>query len=166
MHILFVLFVIVFISCGYEPISSFANKTLGDRVFVNLIINLENPEDSIIAKDIMNKVIISRFHANISSKEDADSIINMTISNINNSVIATDSKGLATFYRLSVEIDFSFKRDSNFVNYKDTGYYDYATLTQNLNATNTNREFALREAILQAVNKFVSRIAYEGAYIN
>ena len=49
---------IFYLGCGYKPMSYFANKALGDKVYVKLKINLENPEESVRIKDMINELNI------------------------------------------------------------------------------------------------------------
>lgn len=158
------IFLTIFLfSCGYRPMAYYANKALGDSVYVDLQVNLENPEDSIRIKDIVNEAVISRFHSMLTSKEGADTILKVSVVGIRDQIIATDTKGFATFYRVFVDIRFSFKKLDKDVNYTNNGYYDYAAVVLNPIATYNNRSNAIEEAARQSIDKFISQVGYEGA---
>lgn len=159
----YIITVLLIVACGYRPMAYYANKELGNSVFVELKVNLENPEDSIVIKDIVNEAITSRFHSLIASKQNADTILEVSVIGIKDSIIATDTKGFATFYRVFVDISYSFKKLDKSISYTNNEYYDYAAVTQNPIATYSNRSNAIQEAAKQSIDKFVSKIGYEGA---
>ncbi|PAF50049.1 hypothetical protein BKH43_06030 [Helicobacter sp. 13S00401-1] len=149
------------VACGYQPIAYYAKNVLGNNVFVELSPNMENPEDSVKIKDAVNEAIASRLHLNLSSKENADTILKVDIGSITNSIVSSDTQGFATFYRVYVNITFSFKNRNKDVTFTNGGYYDYAASLNNPIVTDNNRSNAITQAAKQSIDKFISQLGYQ-----
>ena len=161
------IFIMIFItSCGYKPMSYFANKALGDRVYVNIKMNLENTEESVKIKDTINEAIISRFHSRLVRENEADTILNVNVENIKDAIIATNAQGFATFYRVNVTIVFSFERKDKTYTFNNVGYYDYAASLSSPQTTFNNRSTAILEAAKQSIDKFISQIGYSASFLD
>lgn len=158
-----ILIAFIVYGCGYRPISSYAKSVLSTNIYVHLVPNLQNPEDSVRIKDSLNEAVIARFNAKLTSKELADSIITLNVEDIKDSIIATNTRGFVTFYRIYVNITFSFTKNKELISYTNSGYYDYANSIVNPITTNTNRSNAIIEASKQAIDKFISQVAFVGA---
>lgn len=161
MKLLLSIFIAIFIAgCGYYPISYYSKQSLGENIYVESIVNLSDPENSVIAKDALNQAILTKFHSNLVSREEADSVIIVEITSVDLYSIADNAEGFANFYRASVTLSFSYtdkkgdkKRFSNY------GYYDFAV--DNVSTITDERRFsALKEASLAAIDKFVAQVAY------
>ena len=150
--------------CGYKPMAYYANKALGNRIYVKIDLNLENTEESVQIKDIINEAILSRFHSQLSNRQESDTILNVNVQNIQDSVIATNSQGFATFYRISINIQFSFERDGKNFNFINPGYYDYSSSLNNPIVTYNNRSNAILEASKQSIDRFISQIGYSAVF--
>lgn len=154
------LFGIFFSSCGYYPISYYSKQSLGENIYVQTIIALSEPENSIIAKDALLQAITTRLQSNLSSKENADIIITMSMNEINLYSIADDEDGFPRFYRMQVRIGFSYiDKNGNARNYNNIGIYDFSVEGQST-VTDEKRFIAINQASLQAIDKFVAQAAY------
>lgn len=152
-------------SCGYVPSASFAQKALGDSVFVKLNINLPNPENSVELKDEFNKIIISRFQNKIANADESDSIITIDIDKITDTHIAVSSDAFATYYRVSVFTTYTYDdKKGNKRSVSGSGYFDYNISLDNPLTTHNNRYYAINQAFLQTIDRFVAMMAYEGQY--
>lgn len=159
-------FVFIFLnSCGYKPMSYYANKALGKKVYVELLINLANTEDSVRIKDVVNEAIVSRFHSLTTNRDEADSILEVNVNNIQDSVIGTNIQGLATFYRVFVNLSFKFSNNGKTHTSSSQGYYDYAASLSNPAITYRNRSLAIVEAAKQSIDRFVSKIGYSASFL-
>ena len=97
--LLFFILLLLFKGCGYKPISAYAQNALGDSIYVKLIVNLPNPENSVEFKDLMNRLVVQRFQSRLASEKDADSIIIIEITNVTDTSITQNKEGFTTFYR-------------------------------------------------------------------
>ncbi len=151
-------------SCGYKPMAYYANKALGNKVFVKLVVNLENPEESVKIKDMVNEAIASRFHSRTTNKDEADSILEVNVENIQDTIIGTNAQGIATFYRVFVNLSFKFKHNDKTHAFINTGYYDYASSLGSPTITYNNRSTAIIEAAKQSLDRFISQIGYSASF--
>ncbi|AFI03400.1 LPS assembly lipoprotein LptE [Helicobacter cetorum] len=151
--------------CGYKPIATYAQNALGDSVYVKLIVNLPNPENSVEFKDLTNRLIIQRFQNRLASEKDADSIITIEITRVIDTSIAQNKEGFTTFYRATVDVNYTYDNKRGVVKtFQDSGYYNYAVNLQDPLATYNNRYYAINQAVEQTLTKFVAQIAYEGKF--
>ena len=162
--LLFLFMGLFIFGCGYKPMAFYANKALGDRVYVQLNINLENPEESVKIKDMVNEAIISRFHSRVTNKEESDSILEVDVKNVQDTIIGTNAQGLATFYRVFVYLAFKFNHNGKTHSFENQGYYDYAASLGSPTITYSNRSTAIVEAAKQSIDKFVSQIGYSASF--
>ncbi|MCI5786410.1 LPS assembly lipoprotein LptE [Helicobacter trogontum] len=163
-RIFFIFFIICMSGCGYKPMSYYANQALGEKVHVELIVNLENPEESVKIKDMVNEAIVSRFHSRVVNRSEADSILTVDVQNIQDTIIGTNTQGIATFYRVFLNISFSFKRNDKKFNFVNQGYYDYAASLNSPTITYENRSNAIIEAARQSLDRFISQIGYSASF--
>lgn len=158
MKILIIILTIIFIGCGYRPISYYAKQTLGINIYVNANISLSDPENTVIAKDALNRAISTRLQSNLTSKDNADTIINIDMTNINIYSIADGSDGFSDFYRASVELSFTYTdklgRAQKFIN---TGNYDFPVDRVSI-ITDDKRFFAINQASIQAIDRFIAQV--------
>lgn len=160
----FLTILIVFIGCGYQPMSYFANKALGNAVYVRLKPNLENTEESVKIKDMVNEAIVSRFHSRVVSESEAESILDVNVASIKDTIIATNTQGFATFYRVYVQVIYSFKHNGKTFTFSNPGYYDYAASLTSPITTYNNRSNAIIEASKQSLDSFISQIGYSTSF--
>lgn len=166
MRNLFVLFFIFMLfGCGYRPLAYFGKEMFGNSVYVEVIINPKFPKSGVLAKDTLNKALLSRFHIDIASKQEAQSKIIMDLRKIDFTSIAQDDQGFTTHYKITVDIDFKYTSiyGENYV-ITSSGSSDYAS-TENMTsiATEKSQLDAINLAVEQAINKFVSKTFYQGA---
>lgn len=162
MKFLLSVFIAIFVSgCGYYPISYYSKQSLGENIYVESIVSLSDPENSVVAKDALNQAIITKFHSNLVPRNEADSIITIEITNINLYSIADDQEGFASFYRASVSLTFTYTdKHGKKKKFVDTGFYDFAA--DNISTITDDRRFnAIKEASLSAIDKFVVQAAYD-----
>lgn len=152
------------VACGYKPMAFFANKALGDKVCVKMRPNLENTEESVRIKDTISEAIYSRFHSQIVDEKQADTILNIDVQNIKDTIIATNAQGFATFYRVYVTINYSFTRNDKTYSFNNPGYYDYAASLNSPLTTYNNRSTAIIEAAKQSLDRFVSQVGYAASF--
>ncbi|CBG40261.1 LPS assembly lipoprotein LptE [Helicobacter mustelae] len=161
--IAFVLLSFFLSGCGYQPIAHYAKKALGDSIFVNLKMNLANPENSIEIKDMVNRAIIAKFQNRLASRDEASTTLTVELQNVTDTSIATNTDGFTTFYRVNIQIAFLYKnhlgKEGDFVN---SAYFDYAVSLEDPLITYMNRLDAIRQASLQCIDRFLTQIAHEG----
>ncbi|RDU62612.1 hypothetical protein CQA53_09245 [Helicobacter didelphidarum] len=158
------IYIICLYGCGYKPMAYFANKALGDKVYVQLKVNLENPEESVKIKDAVNEAIIARFHSRVVSENEADGVLEVNVQQIKDTAIATNAQGFTTFYRVYVNIKYTLEHNGKTSSFSNQGYYDYAASLNSPSTTYNNRSIAIVEAAKQSIDKFVSQVGYSASF--
>lgn len=151
--------------CGYRPLAHFAKEIFGSSIYVEVIINPKYPKSGVLAKDILNKAFLSRFHLSVAPKEEAQSTILMDLRKIDFTSIAQDDQGFTTHYRITTDINFKYTSIyGQDYNVTISGSSDYAS-TANMTSIATEKAQldAINLAVEQAINKFVSQTFYQGA---
>ncbi|WP_258443416.1 LPS assembly lipoprotein LptE [Helicobacter sp. 16-1353] len=157
----FLIFPLIFLAgCGYYPISYYSKQSLGENIYVESIATLSDPENSVIAKDALHQAIVTRFQSNLTSRENADSIIHMEISNIYMYSIVDSQSGFPSFYRMQVSIKFNYTdKNGDNKSFTNIGIYDFSV--EGLSTVTDEKRFAaINQASLQAIDKFIAQVAY------
>ena len=96
------------VGCGYTPASKQARKVVGSRLFVEVTVSLEDPENAVLVKDALNEAVISRFNSKLVHKSDATTQLKVKFERVAFSPIQYDSNGYAVFYRAKVTLNISY----------------------------------------------------------
>ncbi len=150
------------IGCGYQPVAHKTKEAIGERVFVEVKINPRDPQNSIALKDEITQAIFERLHTNVVSKENADSVIELQLRNVNFSPLAENRTGFATFYRCEASVEFKYL---NVVTQKmrifsKKGYHNFS-LNDTSIITDSVRLEAINRAVLQAIDGFISQMGID-----
>lgn len=162
--IAFFLFVLATLQgCGYFPTAYYAQRAFGDSVYIKLIVNLANPENSIQFKDSLNRAVVARFQNRLASEEEADSIVTIDLADVRDTSIAINEQGFTTFYRVNVEVTYTYENKKGSKNFfTNSGYYDYSVSLENPLTTYNNRFYAISQALDQTIDKFITQVSYQG----
>ncbi|MCH9814012.1 MAG: hypothetical protein K0U47_08740 [Epsilonproteobacteria bacterium] len=90
------------VSCGYKPTSHYTQQVLGEKVYTEVTISLEDPENSVLIKDAVNEAIVNQFHADIVPKDQADSKLYVTLKSVSFVPIQYDKNGYVIAYKTYV----------------------------------------------------------------
>lgn len=147
-------------ACGYYPISYYSKQSIGENVYVESVVSLSDPENSVIAKDALHRAIATRFHANIASKDEADTRIRVVMSDMSMYSIADSASGFPDFYRMQVNMQFHYTDlKGNTRSFSNTGIYDFSV--ESLSTVTDEKRFnAILQAALQSIDKFIAQVAY------
>lgn len=160
-HALFATFIAIFLAgCGYYPMSYYTKQNLGENIYVEAVVNLADPENSLIAKDALNQAIAQKFHLRLVAKSDADTIIRTEITSVSVDSIADNDAGFANFYRASVNISFEYTdRKGATRKFSNYGFYDFPVDVIST-ITDETRFNAIKEASISAIDKFIAQAAF------
>ncbi len=150
-----------FVSCGYKPTVSYAKKEITGKVFVNIFIDLKDPQNAVIIKDSVSKLVIQKLGNNLVYEKDlANTIMDLKINSLNMNELQYDSSGYIKLYRAFVKIKVNYfnkaknKRSSFVVD----GEYDFS-IDDGLSITDAKRFEAIKEASNNALDEILSKIA-------
>jgi len=158
----FLSFLLYFQGCGYKPTSMFANKILGDKIYAEVEISLQDPENTILIKDALNEAIFNRFRAKISSKEKATSKLFVKLKSISFIPIQYDKNGYVLAYKSYVTLETTYYDQKAHKKVITTrGDYDFP-IKSNSVISDTKRFEAIKFASSKAIDEFISQISIQG----
>ena len=159
---LFLVVCVFLAGCGYQPIAHQANKALGGKVFVEVKISLRDPQNSVELKDSVSRSIFERLHSRVVDKQEADSVVEVELQNVSFHTLAENKTGFATFYRCEVNVRFKYtnRYTQSTRIFSKKGYYNFS-LGNSSNITDSIRMEAINEAVIQALDGFISQVGIE-----
>ncbi len=156
-----------FVGCGYQPISYYAQGIFNDGVYVDISINSSVPESGASIKDAVNNAIIKRFASKLMSKQEAKSYLQIKVQSITQTPIAYNQQGFISYYRTNIVLDIHFENaQGKSFDVSNTGYYDYSADFTSTIIFDQYRLESISNAASQALDKFISQVAYYGEFYN
>jgi hypothetical protein len=146
---------------GYKPTSYYTKKEISKKVFVKLNINISNVQNSVLIKDAMNNMIISRFGSTlVKNEEDATTIINLSLVSARLSSLQYSSQGYVSIYRASVSIKVTYKANGFYRHLTVSDYYDF-DVDSNAIISNDKKDEAIKIAATKALADVLNKIAIQ-----
>jgi hypothetical protein len=159
------LVVVFFVSCGYKPSAKFARDTLGEKISTDIVISMQDPENTVIIKDAVDEAVLEVFHASLTDREHSDSHLVLSISEPVYVPVVYDKDGFVVGYRMSLILNIIRYKDGKSKRYVTSGTYDFE-IAPNAVVTDKERFDAIRFSAQKAIRAFVSQISAEGARNN
>ncbi|MDD5371979.1 MAG: LPS assembly lipoprotein LptE [Sulfurimonas sp.] len=161
---LFLLFLILsaISGCGYKPSAKFSRDVMGEKISTNVIISLQDPENTVFIKDAVDRAVIQVFQASLVDKSISDSHLVIKIVSPAYSPIVYDKNGFVTGYRMSVILNITKQTKDESKSYNTRGFYDFS-VAPNAIVTDQERFEAIGFAAQRALNSFVAQVSAEGA---
>jgi len=152
------------IGCGYKPTTYYAKQALGERIYAEVTISRQDPQNTVLIKDSVNEAIVSRFGGKIVSKEAAETQLHVAIGSIGFSPTVYDSNGYVIAYKTTVILSIKYQKGSEKPQaFQTSGEYDFSIEANSL-ISDTKRFEAIRYAASDALDEFISKIAIKGLY--
>lgn len=159
--LLFLLLVVVG-GCGYAPSAKFSRNTLGEKISTSVIISAEDPQNTVVIKDAVDRAIIEVFQASLVSRELSDTHLVLKMGKPTYSPIVYDENGFVISYRMSVVLNIVKNSDGLSKNYNTKGFYDFS-VAPNAIVTDQDRFDAIGFAAQRAIQSFIAQVSAEGA---
>jgi len=150
------------VGCGYTPASKQARKVVGTRLFVEVTVSLEDPENAVLIKDATRKAVVTRFHSSLVPREQALTRLRVELSSITFSALQYDSNGYVVVYRANVVLHVVRKSNGEEKSYIAKGNHDF-TIEPNAVITDSQRFDAIRSGSLKALDSFIAQVGAEGS---
>lgn len=150
----------LFFGCSYKPASHYAKEEIQGNVFVKVTLDLQDPQNSVIIKDSVYKMLIQKLDVNIVEKESlADTIMNVNINSIGLQTLQYDEYGNNKLYRAVANINFSYyeKGQNKKKSFSVEGEYDFSIKDVTVSAD--ERFEGIRKASDKALEEVLSKIA-------
>lgn len=149
----------LFASCGYKPTSLYTKEVLGDKIYAEVAISLEDPENSVLIKDALNEAIISQFRSRIVSKEKADSKFYINLNSVSFVPIQYDKNGYVIAYKTYVGLKTRYvDKEGKRHDIHTKGDYDFPIESSSL-ISDTKRFKAIKFASQKALDAVRSQIS-------
>lgn len=163
--VLFVLFTFTIsfsiLGCGYKPTTYYAKDEISGKVFLKVSIDLEDPQNSVLIKDEINKLLIQKLDADLVDKESlADTVIHIVVNSVSMQALQYDELGYNKLYRAVVVINVSYfkKSDNKRKSFNVDGDYNFS-IDNGTSINDTQRYSAIQKASDRAVEDILSKIA-------
>ena len=153
----------ILIGCGYKPTSYYAKSALGSRIYAEVAISRQDPQNSVIIKDSVNEAIVGRFGARLVPKEEAETVLNVKIASVGFAPLVYDKYGYVIAYKTIVQLDITATQQGKSEQLKTSGEYDFS-IESNSVISDSKRFEAIRYAADSALDEFVSKVAIKGLY--
>ena len=159
-HLLLSVFaVLLFTACGYKPSSYYAKEQLKGKIFINLIIDLKDPRNSVLIKDAMNEILVHRLDSKLVNKRElADTIVDLRLNSVSMNLLQDDERGYSKLYNAVVSIYVNYTNNKVSESFNVTGDYDFS-IDDGTTITDTKRFEAIRRASSKALEEVISKIA-------
>ena len=163
--VLFVLFTFIisfsFFGCSYKPSSQYAKEEIQGNVFVKVTIDLEDPQNSVLIKDSINKLLIQKLDVDIVSSESlADTIMYIDVNRVSMQELQYDDLGYNKLYRalVSINVSYSKKGEKKKKSFIVDGEHNFSV--DNGTTINSNQRYdAIKKASDKALDEILSKIA-------
>lgn len=143
------------------PASKQARKVVGEKLFVEVDVSLEDPENAVLIKDAARKAVVTRFHSSLVPQALARTTLWLNLSGISFSPLQYDENGYIIVYRANVIIKVTRRSSGKKKSYTSRGSFDF-TIEPNAVITDTQRFDAISKASLKALDSFVAQVGAEG----
>ena len=163
--VLFVLFTFIisfsFFGCSYKPSSQYAKEEIQGNVFVKVTIDLEDPQNSVLIKDSINKLLIQKLDADMVNTESlADTIMYIEVNRVSMQELQYDDLGYNKLYRalVSINVSYSKKGEKKKKSFIVDGEHNFSV--DNGTTINSNQRYdAIKKASDKALEEVLSKIA-------
>jgi len=158
---LFFLFFIIE-GCGYKPTTNYTTPIMGQKIYPEVEIDIQNPIDSLFLKDALNEAIIGVFNSEIGTATDYNSKLSLNVGSVSISAIDYDKNGYPVLYRAKASIVAMLQDSKGDVSsYSAVGSYDFS-INNSAVLSDDIKHNAIKEAFIKALQLIEFKIAQKG----
>ena len=148
--------------CGYAPNAKFSRDVMGEKISTSVVISAEDPQNTVVIKDAVDKAVIEVFQASLTTKEASDSHLVIQMNKPIYTPVVYDENGYITGYRMSVVLHIVRNSKGASKKYQTQGFHDFS-VAPNAIVTDQDRFNAIGFAAQRAIRAFVAQVSAEGA---
>lgn len=164
-HAISVIAFLVFAGCGYAPASHYAKAVVGESVSTEVVISMEDPQNTVIIKDAVDMAVITKFRASLVPKSASSTHLKISISSVGFTPLRYDTHGYVTTYRTTVRMHINRTIDEKTSGYDTSGVYDF-DIEPNAIISDQARFEAIRLSAQKGIDAFIAQIAAQGANLH
>jgi hypothetical protein len=160
--VIFLAWVVLFSGCGYAPASYYAKNILGESVSTEVVISMEDPQNTVIIKDAVDLAVITKFRTALVSKKLSQTHLKISIASVLFTPLRYDTNGYVITYRTTVVMNINRIVDEKTYSYSTHGMYDFS-IEPNAIISDQARFEAIRQSAQKGIDAFVAQVAAQGA---
>ena len=153
----------VLIGCGYKPSVQYIKNVVDGSVYVNVIVDPQEPENAVYVKDALHQMVLKRFKGSIASKEEAENIITASYMGTTFNPISY-SNGYITRYRADVKMNFVMKTKKGVYRRSIRGYVE-EDIQESSKLSSSLRTEAIRTGMTKALDQFLAYVSTQGVIV-
>ena len=150
--------------CGYKPSSEYSRKVIGEKISTNVIISAQDPENTVLIKDAVDRAIVKIFHASLVDKRVADTHLDFSITEPSYTPIQYDADGFVIAYRATIVLGIVRRTKDVIKRYSAKGTYDFG-IAPNAVITDQERFDAIKFSAQKAITSFIAQVSAEGSRV-
>jgi len=167
-HLLKFIFIIFFLfelsGCGYKPSSKYSRIIVGEKISTNVVISAQDPENTVLIKDAVDRAIIETFRASLVDKKHATTHLTFSISKPRYTPIQYNTDGFVIAYRATITLHILRETKNIKKRYRAIGTYDF-TIAPNAVITDQERFNAIKYSTQKAIASFIAQVSAEGSRV-
>ena len=147
--------------CGYKPSAHYAKEKIQGKVYVDVDVDIEDPKNSVLVKDALNEIVVSRFDRQLVTKRsEADTVLIVKLNSVSMSELQKDEDGYVNLYRANVNITVKYNGPGGEGSVGVSGSYDFS-VDDGSTISDAKRFEAIKVASNKALEEIVSKFAIE-----
>ena len=150
-------------ACGYRPSAKFSRDTLGEKISTSVIISAQDPENTVIIKDAVDRAIIEVFQASLVSRATSDTHLVLNMGAPSYSPIVYDKDGFIIGYRMKVTLRIVKLHNGISKSYTAVGHHDFSVDPDTAIVSDQERYEAISLSAARAIKSFVAQTSAQGA---
>ena len=162
-----IMIIFLFIGCGYKPITHYTKDYLGNNIFVNIKIDLTDPENSVLLKDAIYEAVLNRLQSKIvEKKKKSTTKLDIKLKRISFKPLQYNKDGYIILYRAKVYLKIKYKiKDFKEKEITSFGIYDFPVEANSI-LSDIKRFDSIKFASEKALDEFISEISIEAVLKN
>lgn len=148
--------------CGYQPASHYAKNIVGESVSTEVVISMEDPQNTVIIKDAVDMAVITKFRTALVSKNVSHTHLKISIGSVSFTPLRYDTNGYVVTYRTTVRMEINRTAEGKSSSYSTNGMYDF-DIEPNAIISDQARFEAIRQGAQKGIDAFIAQIAAQGA---
>lgn len=148
--------------CGYQPASHYAKNIVGESVSTEVVVSMEDPQNTVIIKDAVDTAVITKFRTALVPKNTAKTHLKISIGSVSFTPLRYDTDGYVITYRTTVTMSIIRTSEEKSQTYSTKGMYDFE-IEPNAIISDQARFEAIRQGAQKGIDAFIAQIAAQGA---
>jgi len=147
--------------CGYQPAAHYAKSVLGDSVSTEVHILMEDPQNTVLIKDAVDRAVITKLRTSLVPKAASESHLDVRVSGVSFTPLRYDTDGYIVTYRTTVALAIVHQRQNQQKNYNTRGVYDF-DIEPNAIISDQARFEAISQGASKALDAFIAQLSAQG----